>query len=54
MDKFELVSDYKPMGDQPTAIKELVQGLKDHKNIRFCWGQQELVRPLQSQMSLPR
>ena len=31
MDKFELVSDYKPMGDQPTAIKELVQGLKDHK-----------------------
>jgi excinuclease ABC subunit B len=25
---FELVSDYKPAGDQPTAIKELVEGLK--------------------------
>lgn len=27
MDKFELVSDYKPTGDQPQAIEELVQGL---------------------------
>ncbi len=29
MDKFELVSDYKPMGDQPEAISALVEGLKN-------------------------
>ncbi len=28
MDKFKLVSDYKPSGDQPEAIKKLVDGLK--------------------------
>lgn len=38
MDKFELVSDYKPMGDQPTAIKELVQGLKNHKKYQVLLG----------------
>ena len=26
MDHFELVSQYKPTGDQPEAIKELVEG----------------------------
>lgn len=26
---FDLVSDYKPMGDQPEAIAQLVQGIKD-------------------------
>lgn len=26
MDHFELVSEYKPTGDQPQAIKELVEG----------------------------
>jgi excinuclease ABC subunit B len=32
MNKFELVSDYKPLGDQPKAIKSLVEGIKkDHK-----------------------
>ncbi|MDL2327996.1 DEAD/DEAH box helicase family protein, partial [Ruminococcaceae bacterium OttesenSCG-928-A11] len=31
MDKFELVSDYKPTGDQPEAIAKLVDGLnKDY------------------------
>ncbi|MEF9988042.1 MAG: DEAD/DEAH box helicase family protein, partial [Christensenella sp.] len=29
MDKFELVSHYKPTGDQPKAIKKLVKGLND-------------------------
>ncbi|MEF9853691.1 MAG: excinuclease ABC subunit UvrB [Hydrogenoanaerobacterium sp.] len=29
MDKFELVSHYKPTGDQPEAIKKLVKGLND-------------------------
>jgi excinuclease ABC subunit B len=28
MDKFKLVSDYKPTGDQPKAIRELVDGLR--------------------------
>lgn len=28
MTKFELASDYKPMGDQPTAIAQLTEGLK--------------------------
>src|SRR6202142_451606 len=31
--KFKLVSDFKPTGDQPQAIKKLVNGLeKDYKN----------------------
>ena len=29
MDHFELVSEYKPTGDQPQAIKELVEGFKE-------------------------
>lgn len=29
MDKFELVSKYKPTGDQPQAIEKLVEGLND-------------------------
>ena len=28
MKNFELISDYKPTGDQPEAIKQLVAGLK--------------------------
>ena len=28
MDKFKLVSDYKPTGDQPEAIDKLVNGLE--------------------------
>lgn len=28
MNKFELVSNYKPTGDQPEAIDKLVEGLK--------------------------
>src|ERR1700741_2187121 len=27
MTKFELASDYKPLGDQPAAIKQLTEGL---------------------------
>jgi len=29
MERFELVSDFKPEGDQPEAVRELVQGLRD-------------------------
>ena len=29
MDKFELISEYKPTGDQPQAIKALIKGILD-------------------------
>ena len=29
MDHFELVSEYKPTGDQPQAIEKLVKGFKE-------------------------
>ena len=29
MDHFELVSEYKPTGDQPQAIEQLVKGFKE-------------------------
>ena len=29
MDKFELVSNYKPTGDQPEAIEQLTEGIKN-------------------------
>ena len=35
---FELVSPYKPTGDQPEAIKELVQGIKDNKSVQVLLG----------------
>jgi excinuclease ABC subunit B len=36
--KFELVSDYEPAGDQPTAIRELVQGIKDREHDQVLLG----------------
>ena len=30
---FKLVSDYHPAGDQPTAIRELVEGIKDNGEV---------------------
>ena len=38
MDKFELVSSYKPSGDQPQAIEELVQGIKEGKRDQVLLG----------------
>ena len=35
---FNLVSKYKPSGDQPNAIKELVEGIKDNKKIQVLMG----------------
>ena len=32
---FKLVSQYKPSGDQPKAIKELVEGIKNGK-CNYC------------------
>ncbi len=35
---FSLESDYKPMGDQPTAINELVKGINDGKKSQVLLG----------------
>ena len=31
--KFKLVSDYQPAGDQPTAIRELVEGIAENGDV---------------------
>ena len=36
--QFELVSEYKPSGDQPEAIRELVSGLKPFLLILVPFG----------------
>lgn len=36
--QFKLVSDYKPTGDQPQAIEELVRGLKENKRHQTLLG----------------
>ena len=36
--EFKLTSDYKPTGDQPQAIKELVSGLKAGDNAQVLLG----------------
>lgn len=36
--RFEIVSKYKPTGDQPTAIKQLVEGLKEGKKLQVLLG----------------
>ena len=38
MDKFELVSSYKPSGDQPKAIDELVNGINEGKKDQVLLG----------------
>jgi excinuclease ABC subunit B len=38
MNKFELVSPYEPLGDQPVAIKKLVQGLRENKRAQVLLG----------------
>ena len=35
MQRFKLVSDYIPSGDQPEAIKSLVKGIKEDK--KYHW-----------------
>ena len=36
--KFELVSNYKPTGDQPQAIDKLVKGLEENKKFQVLLG----------------
>ncbi len=38
MPKFELVSEFSPMGDQPAAIDELVQGIQEGKKEQVLLG----------------
>ena len=38
MDHFELVSEYKPTGDQPQAIEELVEGFKEGNQCQTLLG----------------
>ena len=38
MEKFELVSKFKPTGDQPEAIKKLVDGLNENKRVQVLLG----------------
>jgi excinuclease ABC subunit B len=38
MDQFELVSKYSPQGDQPEAIRQLVQGLQENKRHQTLLG----------------
>ncbi len=37
-EKFQLVSDYKPSGDQPEAIDQLVSGLEENKKYQVLLG----------------
>jgi len=38
MDKFQLVSDYKMMGDQPQAVEKLTAGIWDGKKFQTLMG----------------
>lgn len=37
-ERFELVSEFKPKGDQPQAIEKLVKGLKENKKFQVLLG----------------
>ena len=51
MDHFELVSEYKPTGDQPQAIEQLVKGFKEGNQCETLLVSPALVRLLPWQMS---
>ena len=38
MDQFELVSKYSPQGDQPEAIRQLVEGINSGKHLQTLLG----------------
>ena len=50
MKKFEIISDYKPSGDQPSAIKKFAMGLKKIRKIKFFLVLLVPEKHLQSQM----
>ena len=37
-EKFKIISDFSPSGDQPAAIKTLVQNLKENENEQVLLG----------------
>ena len=43
---FELVSKYKPSGDQPEAIEKLVDGIEKEKKNKCYYRQLVRVKPL--------
>jgi excinuclease UvrABC helicase subunit UvrB len=47
---FKLVSEFEPKGDQPNAIKQLMDGLKKKSLFRHCLVLQVPVKLLQLQM----
>ena len=49
---FELVSKYKPSGDQPEAIEKLVDGIEKGKKEQVLLGELVQVKPLLWQMLL--
>ena len=51
-DKFQLVSNYRPTGDQPQAIQQLVEGLNTGMKEQTLLG--VTARPSPWQTSLPR
>ena len=51
MDKFQLVSEYQPTGDQPAAISQLVEGLKAGMHEQTLLGVTGSGKPLQWRMS---
>jgi len=52
MDKFKLVSDFKPTGDQPEAIEKLVEGIKKGYRFQTLLGVTGSGKLLRWQMSL--
>ena len=42
---FEMVTDFEPSGDQPTAIKELSEGLHDNERSQVLLGLRVLTKP---------
>ena len=43
-DKFKLISEYRPTGDQPQAIKDLVDGFKDGSELELTQREYELIK----------
>ncbi|GMA57848.1 hypothetical protein GCM10025858_23510 [Alicyclobacillus sacchari] len=51
--RFELVSDYRPQGDQPAAIEQLVDGVDSGLRHQTLLGVTYRVRRLRWRTSLP-
>ena len=49
---FKLSKEFKPSGDQPNAVKKLVDQYKKNTKIKFCLESQDREKPSPSQMQL--